>query len=302
MSKIFYTKTDEAPALATVSLLPIIKAFSKSSGLNIELKDISLSSRILATFSEFLDTKISPANDLEFLGKLVKNPSAIIIKLPNISASIPQLKKAINELQNQGYEIPNYPEKPKDDNEALIKSKYDIIKGSAVNPVLREGNSDRRVPSAIKNYIKSNPHKLGFWSNESKTHVSSMEKGDFRNNETSLTTSKHEFLNIYHFDNFGKKSILKENISVHKNTVVDCSYLDIKKLYKFLEKEIDDCKEKNLLLSVHLKASMMKVSDPIIFGHTIKAFFKKFISKNSEKLNKINYLTPMRDIELKFWG
>ncbi len=288
MSKIFYTKTDEAPALATVSLLPIIKAFSKSSGLNIELKDISLSSRILATFSEFLDTKISPANDLEFLGKLVKNPSAIIIKLPNISASIPQLKKAINELQNQGYEIPNYPEKPKDDNEALIKSKYDIIKGSAVNPVLREGNSDRRVPSAIKNYIKSNPHKLGFWSNESKTHVSSMEKGDFRNNETSLTTSKHEFLNIYHFDNFGKKSILKENISVHKDTVVDCSYLDIKKLYKFLEKEIDDCKEKNLLLSVHLKASMMKVSDPIIFGHTIKAFFKKFISKNSEKLNKIN--------------
>ena len=288
MSKIIYTVTDEAPALATVSLLPIIQAFSKSSGVKFESRDISLSSRILATFNEFLGSKIKYENDLEFLGKLVKDPNTNIIKLPNISASIPQLKKAINELQGQGYDIPNYPEKVENDNDLIIKSIYDKIKGSAVNPVLREGNSDRRVPKAVKNYVKSNPHKLGKWTKDSSTHVSSMHQGDFRNNETSLTSDKHELLNIYHYDKNEKKNILKENITVHKNAIIDCSYMSISELQDFAAKQIKECKEKNMLLSLHLKASMMKVSDPIIFGHVLKVFFKNFIQKNKTVLNEIN--------------
>ena len=288
MSKIIYTKTDEAPALATASLLPIIKSFSKSSGVKFESRDISLSSRILATFNDFLGSKIKYENDLEFLGKLVKDPNANIIKLPNISASIPQLKKAINELQSQGFDIPNYPEKVENDNDLIIKSIYDKIKGSAVNPVLREGNSDRRVPKAIKNYIKSNPHKLGEWTKDSRTHVASMHKGDFRNNETSLTSDRHELLNIYHYNKNEKKSILKENITIHKNAIIDCSFMSISELQDFIEKEICDCKEKSMLLSLHLKASMMKVSDPIIFGHVLKVFFKNFIENNSTILDKIN--------------
>ena len=280
--------TDEAPALATVSLLPIIQAFSKSSAIKFEIRDISLSSRILATFNDFLGSKVKYENDLEFLGKLVKDPNANIIKLPNISASIPQLKKAITELQSQGYNIPNYPEKVENDNDLIIKSIYDKIKGSAVNPVLREGNSDRRVPKAIKNYIKSNPHKLGKWTKDSSTHVSSMYQGDFRNNETSLTSDKHELLNIYHYNKNEKKSILKENITVHKKAIIDCSYMSISALQDFVDKQIRECKEKNMLLSLHLKASMMKVSDPIIFGHVLKVFFKNFIKKNKTVLDEIN--------------
>ena len=288
MSKIIYTMTDEAPALATVSLLPILQAFSKSSGVKFESRDISLSSRILATFNDFLGSKIKYENDLEFLGKLVKDPNANIIKLPNISASIPQLKKAITELQSQGYNIPNYPEKVENDNDLIIKSIYDKIKGSAVNPVLREGNSDRRVPKAIKNYIKTNPHKLGKWSKYSRTHVSSMSRGDFRNNETSLTSDKHELLNIYHYNKNEKKSILKENITVHKKAIIDCSYMSISALEDFIDNQIRECKEKNMLLSLHLKASMMKVSDPIIFGHVLKVFFKNFIKNNNKVLDEIN--------------
>ena len=280
--------TDEAPALATVSLLPIIQAFSKSSAIKFEIRDISLSSRILATFNDFLGSKVKYENDLEFLGKLVKDPNANIIKLPNISASIPQLKKAITELQSQGYNIPNYPEKVENDNDLIIKSIYDKIKGSAVNPVLREGNSDRRVPKAIKNYIKSNPHKLGKWTKDSSTHVSSMHQGDFRNNETSLTSDKHELLNIYHYNKNEKKSILKENITVHKKAIIDCSYMSISALQDFVDKQIRECKEKNMLLSLHLKASMMKVSDPIIFGHVLKVFFKNFIKNNKTVLDEIN--------------
>ena len=278
MSKIIYTKTDEAPALATASLLPIIKAFTKSSGIIFETRDISLSSRILATFNDYLGSKVKYENDLEFLSKLVKDPSANIIKLPNISASIPQLKKAINELQSKGFKIPNYPDKPTDENQLIIKSIYDKIKGSAVNPVLREGNSDRRVPEAIKNFIKSNPHKLGTWNSKSKTHVSSMNIGDFRNNEKSLTSDKHELLNIYHYDSNNNKTILKENITFHKGAIIDCSYMSIAELQNFVEKEIKDCKKNNLLFSLHLKASMMKVSDPIIFGHVLKVFFKNFFA------------------------
>ncbi len=280
--------TDEAPALATVSLLPILQAFSKSSGVKFESRDISLSSRILATFNDFLGSKIKYENDLEFLGKLVKDPNANIIKLPNISASIPQLKKAITELQSQGYNIPNYPEKVENDNDLIIKSIYDKIKGSAVNPVLREGNSDRRVPKSVKNYIKSNPHKLGKWSKNSRTHVSSMSRGDFRNNETSLTSDKHELLNIYHYNKNEKKSILKENITVHKKAIIDCSYMSISALEDFIDNQIRECNEKNMLLSLHLKASMMKVSDPIIFGHVLKVFFKNFIKNNNKVLDEIN--------------
>ena len=288
MSKIIYTKTDEAPALATVSLLPIIQAFTKSSGVEFETRDISLSSRILATFNDYLGSKIKYENDLEFLSKLVKDPDANIIKLPNISASIPQLKKAISELQSKGFKIPNYPDKPDDENQLIIKSIYDKIKGSAVNPVLREGNSDRRVPDAIKNYIKSNPHKLGKWSSNSKTHVSSMKNGDFKNNEKSLISDRHELLNIYHYDSDNKKTILKENITIHKGAIIDCSFMSIKSLQKFIEQEIFDCKSKNLLFSLHLKASMMKVSDPIIFGHVLKFFFKRFIKKNDDLLKDLN--------------
>ena len=280
--------TDEAPALATVSLLPILQAFSKSSGVKFESRDISLSSRILSTFNDFLGSKVKYENDLEFLSKLVKDPNAKIIKLPNISASIPQLKKAITELQSQGYNIPNYPEKIENDNDLIIKSIYDKIKGSAVNPILREGNSDRRVPKAVKNYIKSNPHKLGKWNKDSRTHVSSMHKGDFRNNETSLTSDKHELLNIYHYNKNEKKSILKENITVHKKAIIDCSYMSISALQDFIDNQIQDCKEKNMLLSLHLKASMMKVSDPIIFGHVLKVFFKNFIKNNKIVLDEIN--------------
>ena len=288
MSKIIYTKTDEAPALATVSLLPIIQAFTKSSGVEFETRDISLSSRILATFNDYLGSKIKYENDLEFLSKLVKDPDANIIKLPNISASIPQLKKAISELQSKGFKIPNYPDKPDDENQLIIKSIYDKIKGSAVNPVLREGNSDRRVPDAIKNYIKSNPHKLGKWSSNSKTHVSSMKNGDFKNNEKSLISDRHELLNIYHYDSDNKKTILKENITIHKGAIIDCSFMSTKSLQKFIEQEIFDCKSKNLLFSLHLKASMMKVSDPIIFGHVLKVFFKRFIEKNDDLLKDLN--------------
>lgn len=288
MSKIIYTKTDEAPALATVSLLPIIQAFTKSSGVKFETRDISLSSRILATFNNYLGSKIKYENDLEFLSKLVKDPKANIIKLPNISASVPQLKKAIHELQLKGFKIPNYTEKPENENQLIIKSIYDKIKGSAVNPILREGNSDRRVPDAIKNYIKNNPHKLGVWTSGSKTHVSSMQSGDFKNNETSLTSNKYELLNIYNYDSENKKTILKENITIHQGSIIDCSFMNIDKLQEFIENEISDCKTKDILFSLHLKASMMKVSDPIIFGHVLKVFLKKFLKKNHTIIDELN--------------
>ena len=280
--------TDEAPALATVSLLPIIKAFSKSSGVKFEIRDISLSSRILSEFNDILGDKIKYENDLEFLGKLVKDKNAKIIKLPNISASIPQLKRAINELQDQGFTIPDYPEKIVTNDELMIRTIYDKIKGSAVNPILREGNSDRRVPKAVKNYIKSNPHQLGKWTKDSRTHVSSMTKGDFRNNEISLTSDRQQLLKICHYDEKGRKTILKENISVQQGEIIDCSFMSILELQNFINYQIKDCKKNNMLLSLHLKASMMKVSDPIIFGHVLKVYFKNFIQNNHKILAEIN--------------
>lgn len=287
MSRIIYTKTDEAPALATISFLPIVKAFTKSSKINTETRDISLSSRILANFSENLKNNQIVEDDLKYLENLVNDINANIIKLPNISASIPQIKNAIKELQQLGYNIPEYPDDPENNSEKGIKRKYDLIKGSAVNPVLREGNSDRRVPDAIKNYAKRNPHSMGKWDKKSQTHVSTMKSGDFRNNEKSLTIKNKIDVCISHIDINGKEKILKNNLTIEKNEIIDASVLNKKDLLDFIENEIHDAKDKNLLLSIHLKATMMKVSDPILFGHVVKIFFKNIFQKYSKILNKI---------------
>ncbi|WP_282111791.1 NADP-dependent isocitrate dehydrogenase [Maribacter stanieri] len=286
MSKIFYTKTDEAPALATESFLPIVKAFTKSSGIEIETKDISLSGRIAATFPEFLTKEQQVSNDLEELGNMAKQPEANIIKLPNISASIPQLKEAIKELQSKGYKLPNYPDEPKNDEEKEIKAKYDKIKGSAVNPVLREGNSDRRAPRAVKNYAKQNPHSMGAWSSDSKTHVATMGDGDFQANEKSLTLNDATSIQIKLVSD-GSETILKEKLSLLKGEIIDATVLNKTALLDFIKKEIKDAKDKGVLFSVHLKATMMKVSDPIIFGHFVETFLKPVFVKYADTFDKL---------------
>ncbi|MFQ3368786.1 MAG: isocitrate dehydrogenase [Flavobacteriaceae bacterium] len=288
MSEIIYTKTDEAPALATLSLLPIIKAFTKSSNVQIITKDISLSARIIACFPEFLNEEQKVNDDLAELGKLVKNPNANIIKLPNISASIPQIKNVIIELQKQGYKIPDYPNEVTDKESNLIKQKYDSVKGSAVNPVLREGNSDRRAPASVKNFVKNNPHFMGKWSKGSKTHVSTMTDGDFRNNEKSITINEDCKVIIKHTDSLGNETVLKNEFAIQNKEIIDSSLMSIKKLTEFLEKEISNAKSNNILLSVHLKATMMKVSDPIIFGHVVKTYFKNVFKKHSDIFSKLN--------------
>ncbi len=287
MPKIIYTKTDEAPALATQSFLPIVKAFTKPCGIAIETKDISLAGRIIATFPEFLKEDQRIADDLSELGELAKNPDANIIKLPNISASVPQLKEAIEELQNKGYALPNYPDEPKTDSEKQIKLRYDKIKGSAVNPVLREGNSDRRAPRAVKNYAKKNPHSMGAWSSESKTHVATMGNNDFKTNEKSLTIDKATSVNVELIANDGKKTILKENIALLAGEIIDATVLSKKALLAFLKEQVKDAKEKNILFSVHLKATMMKVSDPIIFGHVVEAYFATIFDKYKSEFDSI---------------
>jgi isocitrate dehydrogenase len=279
MPKIIYTKTDEAPALATQSFLPIVKAFTKTSGINIETKDISLAGRIIATFPDFLKEDQRIADDLKELGELAKSPDANIIKLPNISASVPQLKEAITELQEKGYALPNYPDEPKSDEEKEIKSRYDKIKGSAVNPVLREGNSDRRAPRAVKNYAKKNPHSMGAWSADSKTHVATMGTNDFKANEKSLTIPSATNVNIEFTAANGTKSILKENLALLEGEIIDATVLSKKALITFLVKEIKDAKDQGVLLSVHLKATMMKVSDPVIFGHVVETYFSEVFTK-----------------------
>ena len=287
MPKIIYTKTDEAPALATQSFLPIVKAFTKPCGIDIETKDISLAGRIIATFPEFLKEEQRIADDLSELGELAKNPDANIIKLPNISASVPQLKEAIEELQKKGYALPNYPDEPKTDSEKQIKLRYDKIKGSAVNPVLREGNSDRRAPRAVKNYAKKNPHSMGAWSSESKTHVATMGNNDFKTNEKSLTIDKATSVNVELIANDGKKTILKENIALLAGEIIDATVLSKKALLAFLKEQVKDAKEKNILFSVHLKATMMKVSDPIIFGHVVEAYFATIFDKYKSEFDSI---------------
>ncbi|WP_372755203.1 NADP-dependent isocitrate dehydrogenase [Mariniflexile sp.] len=287
MSKIIYTKTDEAPALATRSFLPIVKAFVKSSGINIETKDISLAARILSVFPDFLNDSQRVSDDLAILGELAKSPEANIIKLPNISASIPQLKAAIKELQSKGFAIPNYPDEASNDAEKDIKSRYDKIKGSAVNPVLREGNSDRRAPKAVKNYAKKNPHSMGAWSSDSKTHVATMESGDFFANEKSLTLPEATSIKIVHTDNNGNETVLKDSFNLLQGEIIDATVLSKTALVNFLDAQIKDAKANDVLFSLHMKGTMMKVSDPIIFGHAVKVFFKNVFEKHAETLEKI---------------
>ena len=284
---IIYTKTDEAPALATQSFLPIVKAFTSSSNINIETRDISLAGRILALFPEFLSENQRVSDDLAELGKLVKKPEANIIKLPNISASVPQLMAAIKELQSKGYAIPNYPDNPKSEEEKDIQSRYNKVKGSAVNPVLREGNSDRRAPKAVKNFAKNNPHSMGAWSSDSKTHVATMDKGDFMHNEMSLTMKNADTVSIVHTDNNANKTILKDTLPLLEGEIIDTSVLSKKELLSFLEAQVNDAKEKNVLFSLHMKATMMKVSDPIIFGHAVRVFFKGLFEKHGATFKEI---------------
>ena len=286
-SKIIYTKTDEAPALATYSFLPIVKAYTSAAKVSVETRDISLAARILAHFSDMLSEEQKVGDALAELGDLAKSPAANIIKLPNISASVPQLKATIKELQSQGYALPNYPEDPINDNEKNIKATYDKVKGSAVNPVLREGNSDRRAPKAVKNYAKQNPHSMGAWTSNSATHVSSMNGGDFKSNEKSTTIKKEGWVQISHTNERGIKKILKDHISVLEGEIIDGTCLSVKALLKFLEEEIADAKTKGLLFSLHMKATMMKVSDPIIFGHAVRVFFKPVFEEFHDTFERI---------------
>ncbi len=283
---IIYTKTDEAPALATHSLIPIIQAFTRPSGVRIEIRDISLAGRIIARFPEYLKEDQRIGDALAALGDLAKTPDANIIKLPNISASLPQLKGAITELRDKGYALPDYPADPQSDEERDIKDRYDKIKGSAVNPVLREGNSDRRAPQAVKAYARQNPHSMGVWSSESKTRVATMGEGDFRSNEQSLTVPEATDVKIEFMGNDGQSVVLKEKTALLAGEVLDATRMSRKDLVGFLEAKMAEAKEKGLLFSLHMKATMMKVSDPIIFGICVEVFFKELIAKNASALEQ----------------
>ena len=286
-STIIYTKTDEAPFLATHSLLPIIRAFAKQAGIDVETRDISLAARIIAQFPELLAPEQRLNDDLNELGKLVNQPEANIIKLPNISASLPQIKAAIAELQSKGYPLPDYPEEPKSEEEKVIRGKYDKVKGSAVNPVLREGNSDRRAPRAVKEFAKQHPHKMGAWSSDSKTHVATMAEGDFFSNEKSLTTDGATTVKIQHVASNGETTVLKDKLDLQAGEIIDATVMSKTKLIDFLEAQVADAKASNVLFSLHMKATMMKVSDPIIFGHAVRVFFKDVFAKHGKTLESI---------------
>ena len=313
-SKIIYTRTDEAPLLATYSLLPIIKAFTKSADITIESRDISLAARIISSFPDNLNEKQKIKDDLAELGSLVNDPEANIIKLPNISASIPQLKSAIEELQDQGYSIPNYPDDPKNELERNIKNKYSKITGSAVNPILREGNSDRRVAEAVKKYAKNNPHIMGEWDSNSKTQVAHMQNGDYYSSETSIICNKASTLRIELKTCDGKNTTLKDNIKVQNKEILDMASININMLKEFFAKEISSAKKQGILLSLHLKATMMKVSDPIIFGHAVTSYYAKTFEEYEKTLKdigvdpkngigdllaKIKLLPPEKQIEIE---
>ncbi|AEK23324.1 NADP-dependent isocitrate dehydrogenase [Capnocytophaga canimorsus] len=284
---IIYTKTDEAPFLATHSLLPIVKRFTKSSGIDFQLKDISLAGRILANFPDFLKKEQQVEDALTELGKLATEPEANIIKLPNISASVPQLVAAIKELQSKGYDLPNYPEEPKTEAEKLIKARYDKIKGSAVNPVLREGNSDRRAPKAVKNYAKKHPHSMGAWSKDSLTKVATMSEGDFYHSEKSITMEKPDNVKIELTTTSGEKIVLKEKTTLQKSEIIDAAVMRKKALLAFLKEQVQLAKNEGILFSLHMKATMMKVSDPIIFGHAVRTFFADVFEKHADTFKKI---------------
>lgn len=283
---IVYTKTDEAPALATQSFLPIIRAYTGAAGIEVELADISLAGRIIANFPGSLSENQQIPDALAELGELVKQPQANVIKLPNISASIPQLRAAIAELQANGYDLPDYPEEPENDQQKEIKARYDKIKGSAVNPVIREGNSDRRAPASVKRFAQNNPHSMGAWSGECKSHVASMSKGDFRSNEKSVTVQDSVSVNIEFADSDGNKTTLKENLALLGGEIIDATFMNVNALRTFLAEQIDDAKAQGILFSLHLKATMMKVSDPIIFGHAVKEFFKDVFEKHGAILDE----------------
>ncbi|MCK5072339.1 MAG: NADP-dependent isocitrate dehydrogenase [Bacteriovoracaceae bacterium] len=300
-SKIVYTKTDEAPALATQSFLPIIKAFTSPADIEVELKDISLAGRVIANFPENLSENQKISDALTELGELAKTPDANIIKLPNISASIPQLKGAINELQDKGYNVPNFPEVAKTDEEKRIKAKYAKVLGSAVNPVLREGNSDRRVAGPVKQYAKDHPHTMGEWTSDSKSHVAHMQDGDFFSSEKSAVMNKDTNVRIEFVTEDGKVNILKEKTPLLSDEVIDASAMSCKALRAFYEKEIKDAKESNILLSLHLKATMMKVSDPILFGHAVTVYFKDVFKKYASAFSElgINPTNGLGDVYAK---
>ncbi|MBV7434619.1 NADP-dependent isocitrate dehydrogenase [Cardiobacteriaceae bacterium TAE3-ERU3] len=283
---IIYTHTDEAPALATGSLLPVVKAFVSTAGINVETSDISLAGRILASFPDYLQEDQRQEDALAALGKLVKEPQANIIKLPNISASMPQLKAAIKELQDKGYALPDYPDSPKSDEEKDIRTRYDKIKGSAVNPVLREGNSDRRAPKAVKNFAKKYPHSMGGWSKDSKSHVATMSSGDFFHNEQSLTLDHATDIKIEFVGNDGSVTVLKDSFPILEGEVIDGTVMSKKALVAFLAEQIADAKAQDVLFSLHMKATMMKVSDPIIFGHAVKVFFKDVFDKHADAIKE----------------
>jgi len=286
-SKIIYTKTDEAPMLATYSFLPIINAFTKAAGVSVELRDISLAGRILAIFPEYLTPQQKQSDALAELGELAKTPEANIIKLPNISASIPQLKATIKELQSQGYKLPEYPEDPKDDKGKDIKARYDKVKGSAVNPVLREGNSDRRAPLSVKAYARKHPHKMGAWSSDSKTHVVHMKGGDFRSNEKSVTIPAATEARIEFVGQDGKITVLKPKVALQAGEVIDATFMSKNALRRFLEEQIEDAKKQGVLFSLHMKATMMKVSDPKIFGHAVTVYYKDVFEKHAATFQKL---------------
>jgi len=286
-SKIIWTEIDEAPALATYSLLPIVNAFTNAAGVVVETKDISLSGRIISTFPDFLTDDQKQADELAYLGELVETKEANVIKLPNVSASIPQLKAAIKELQEKGYKLPNYPEEPKTDEEKELNARYAKCLGSAVNPVLRQGNSDRRVAPSVKADAQRNPKRLGKWSKDSKSHVAWMEKGDFYGNEKSVVMDEKQDLKFEFVDANGKVSVLKDKLPMLKDEVLDATFMSVKALREFIEEGIQDAKAKDILYSIHLKATMMKVSDPIIFGHFVTVYFKDVFAKHADTFKEI---------------
>lgn len=287
MAKITWTKTDEAPALATFSLLPIVKAFVKHADIEVETKDISLAGRIISLFPEYLSDEQKVHDDLALLGEMVKTKDANIIKLPNISASLPQLLSALTELKEQGYDLPDYPNDPKTDEERSIQERYQKVMGSAVNPVLREGNSDRRCPRAVKNYAQKNPHRMGQWEANSKCSVAHMSEGDFFGNEKSFVSEQATQLTIEFVGKDGTQKILKDNISTTDGEIVDGTFMSRKALRSFIEREIQDAKDKGVLFSLHMKATMMKVSDPVIFGHAVEVYYKDVFEKHAETFKQL---------------
>ncbi len=303
-SRIIYTKTDEAPALATQSFLPIVRAFTAQVGIEMELKDISLAGRIIANFPDNLTAEQKIEDALKELGELAKTPEANIIKLPNISASVPQLKAAIKELQDHGYKIPSYPEDPVGEEEKTIKARYAKVLGSAVNPVLREGNSDRRVAAPVKEYAKANPHRMGEWSKDSKSHVASMSEGDFYGSEKSWIAPKATDVKIEFVDNAGHVTVLKESTPLEAGEVIDASIMNIKKLHSYFENEMQAAKKEDVLLSLHMKATMMKVSDPYIFGQAVEVYFKDVFEKYADLFEElgVNSSNGLGDVYTKIKG